>query len=227
MNGGLFSCAELADAATELLTDNPVVAEFVVMFTPIELASDLWNEDEKIKIRIKQNQILFYEAEFDFILDDLILISKEYSVEEDNYNNILEIISVLTLFKDNDETFKKFTQAQLKIHQNKRAEAITILDLITKTSEDVLLTNLINYQIANLLVYQNKPNEAITKSQAIIGEDIYNELGQILIAEIYDYILKDLSNAKIYYLSILQKFPTSIHYEQIRLRLNEIMSAPS
>ena len=54
-----------------------------------------------------------------------------------------------------------------------------------------------------------------------------NELGQILIAEIYDHILFDFANAKIYYLSILQNFPTSIHYEQIRLRLNEIMSAPS
>ena len=60
----------------------------------------------------------------------------------------------------------------------------------------------------------------------ISGEDVYNELAQILLAEIYDYILKDLTNAKIYYLSILKKFPKSIHYEQVRIRLKEIMDNP-
>ena len=60
----------------------------------------------------------------------------------------------------------------------------------------------------------------------ISGEDVYNELAQILLAEIYDYILKDLTNAKIYYLSILQNFPKSIHYEQVRIRLKTIMDNP-
>ena len=69
-------------------------------------------------------------------------------------------------------------------------------------------------------------SSAIEKLESVSGEDIYNELSQILLAEIYDYILEDWLNAKIYYLSILQNFPNSIHYEQIRLRLKEMMDNP-
>ena len=43
-----------------------------------ELDSRLWNADEKIKLRMKQNQILFYKSEIDFLFDDLATISKEY-----------------------------------------------------------------------------------------------------------------------------------------------------
>ena len=114
-------------------------------------------------------------------------------MHENDYNNIIEVIGVLILFKDQNEIFEKFTQAQLKIHQNKRSEAINILNSIDQKDDTVLLNNLINYQTANLLVYQNKLSEAIVKLESISGEDIYNELSQILLAEIYDYILKDLS----------------------------------
>ena len=100
------------------------------------------------------------------------------------------------------------------------------MNSIDQKDDTVLLNNLINYQTANLLVYQNKLTEAIEKLESVSGEDIYNELSQILLAEIYDYILEDWLNAKIYYLSILQNFPNSIHYEQIRLRLKKMMDNP-
>ena len=175
---------------------------------------------------MKQNQILFYQSDIDFVLEDLGMISEEQPVSENNFNNIIGVIGVLTLFKEQDEIFQKFSNAQLKIHQNKRAEAINILASIDKKEDTLLLNNLINYQTANLLVYQNKIPEAIDILKLISGEDVYNELAQILLAEIYDYILKDLTNAKIYYLSILQNFPKSIHYEQVRIRLKTIMDNP-
>ena len=77
--------------------------------------------------------------------------------------------------------------------------------------------------MANLLIYQNKVPESIEVLNLVSGEDIYNELSQILLAEIHDYLLEDLASAKFYYLSILQNFPNSIHYEQVRIRLKQIM----
>ena len=192
----------------------------------IELESNLWSNKDQVQLRLKQNQILFYQSDLNFVLEDLGMISEEQPVSENNFNNIIEVIGVLTLFKEQDEIFQKFSNAQLKIHQNKRAEAINILASIDKKEDTLLLNNLINYQTANLLVYQNKIPEAIDILKLISGEDVYNELAQILLAEIYDYILKDLTNAKIYYLSILKKFPKSIHYEQVRIRLKEIMDNP-
>ena len=191
-----------------------------------ELESNLWNDNDRIKLMLKQNQVLFYQSELDFVFEDLNLLLKEYSITENDYNNIIEVIGILILFKEHQEIFEKFTQAQLKIHQNKSPEAINILTAID-SNETVLLNNLINYLAANLLVSQNKLLEAIEKLESISGDDIYNELSQILLAEIHDYLLEDLSQAKIYYLSILQNFPNSIHYEQIRLRLKQIMENAS
>jgi len=193
----------------------------------IELESSLWDNNDKVRLRLKQNQILFYQSERDFVFEDLSIIASEYSVSEYDFNNIIDIIGILILFKDQNEKFEKFAAAQLKIHQNKRTEAINILKSIDKQEDTTLLNNLIRYQTANLLIYQNKVAESIEVLSLISGEDIYNELSQILLAEIYDYLLEDLANAKFYYLSILQKFPSSIHYEQIRIRLKEIMENQS
>ena len=190
-----------------------------------ELDSNIWNDDQKLILRMKYNQILFYKSELDFLFDDLTIISKEFSMQESDYNNIIDIMRVLILFKNYPELFQKYTSAQLKIHQNKRTEAIKILDELSIKCEDVMLKNLINYQIANLLIHQNKNEEAIKKLESISREGIYYERAQVLIAEIYDHIITDDLNAKIYYLSILQNFPNSIYYEPIRLRLNKIMES--
>ena len=188
-----------------------------------ELDSRLWNADEKIKLRMKQNQILFYKSEIDFLFDDLAIISKEYSVQEDDYNDIINIMGVLIVFKDYPELFKKYSQAQLKIHQNKRTEAINILDNLSHECDNGLIKDLINYQIANLLIYQKKVDEALYKLTLISEEGIYHELSEILIAEIHDYIIMDYLYAKEYYYNFLKMYPNSIYNEPIRLRLKEIM----
>ena len=188
-----------------------------------ELDSGILDNDDLVQLRMKQNQILFYQSEVDFLLDDLTLISKEYSVQEDDYNDIIDIIRVIITFKDYPELFKKYSNAQLKIHQNKRTEAINILDSLVLECEDNLIKDLINYQIANLLIYQNKVDLAIIKLDSISDQGIYNELSKILIAEIHDYILVDYLYAKEYYFNFLKNYPNSIYNEPIRLRLKEIM----
>tara|TARA_Y100001970_G_C14254925_1_gene874556 strand:- start:202 stop:2061 length:1860 start_codon:yes stop_codon:yes gene_type:complete len=188
-----------------------------------ELDSRLWNEDEKIKLRMKKNQILFYKSEIDFLFNDLESITKQYSVQENDYNDIIDVMRVLILFKDSPEIFKKYSHAQLKIHQNKRTEAINILDALSYECENPLMKDLINYQVANLLVYQDKIDEALNKLETISEEGIYNELSKILIAEIYDYILTDYLYAKEFYYDFLKTYPSSIYHETIRLRLKEIM----
>ena len=58
-----------------------------------------------------------------------------------------------------------------------------------------------------------------------IPEDsAYIESALLLKAEIYDYILNDISKAVNVYLYFLDKFPDSIHYDTIRLRLRGLTS---
>ena len=56
------------------------------------------------------------------------------------------------------------------------------------------------------------------------GETIYSELAYILRCEIADYIQKDLRLAVDLYLEFLEKYPDSIYYDNIRLRLRKLAS---
>ena len=50
------------------------------------------------------------------------------------------------------------------------------------------------------------------------------EMASILSAEIFDYVINDKSKAVDIYLNILNNYPNSINYEDIRYRLREIAS---
>ena len=47
-------------------------------------------------------------------------------------------------------------------------------------------------------------------------------MSEILKAEIFDYIIDDKEEAVNMYLEILNTYPNSIHYDNIRYRLREI-----
>ena len=110
------------------------------------------------------------------------------------------------------------------------SESIGILNSILQDCTDTqdlcennLTLDLIRYQISNLLVQQNKPDDAIIFLEAINGDGIYTELSIIFLAEIYDYIKNDEDMAIQHYLLILQEYPQSIYYEIIRKRLRTIL----
>jgi len=200
-------------------------------FINTEISQSIWNENEKVNLQIKLNQILFYQSKLDIVFENLNSVLNEFSSQEDSYNDILSILSVILILKDeNEDVYKNYVKAQLKINQNKRIESIGILNSILEDCmnnkidcKNDLTLDLIRYQISNLLIYQNKPDDAIVILESINGANIYKELAIIFLAEIYDYIKDDNNIAAQYYLFILQEYPESIHYENIRKRLRDIL----
>tara|TARA_A100001011_G_scaffold389893_1_gene472276 strand:- start:5873 stop:7768 length:1896 start_codon:yes stop_codon:yes gene_type:complete len=191
-------------------------------FINSELESSIWNINERNNLEIKKNQILFYQSEIDLVFKNLTKIANNYSIKKTNYNDILGVMNTILVLKKNKQLAKKYCMAQLKINQNKRTESIEILNDIIIDSNDEIFNNMVNFQAATLLVDQNKINDAIIKLNQISGEYLYKELSVIFLGEIYQYILKDNTAAKIKYFSLLQDFPNSIYYEKIRLRLLEM-----
>tara|TARA_Y100001970_G_scaffold99422_1_gene125027 strand:+ start:1709 stop:3622 length:1914 start_codon:yes stop_codon:yes gene_type:complete len=200
-------------------------------FINSEILSNIWDENQKITLEIKLNQILFYQSKLDLVFENLNLILNRYSVQESNYNDILSVLSVILILKEeNQNIYNKYIKAQLKINQNKRTESIGLLNSILEDCEtekieckNPLIINLIKYQISNLLIYQGKVDDAIAILNSIEGEDIYNQLSKLFLAEIYDYIKNDKDSAAKYYYFILKNYPQSIYYENIRKRLRTIM----
>ncbi len=173
-------------------------------------------------LKIKETQVYFYEGDIDtlsaFIKDNF----SDLSFDNDWYNDILEIRSLLFNFDKKPELFSMYAEAQLFLQKNKREEALKKLYHILELSEKPL-TNLIKYQLAYVLVLQAQYMNAIDIMKNIDGESIFIELSYILNGEVFDYILNDGESAINYYLEFLEKYPDSIYYDQIRLRLRELV----
>ena len=71
---------------------------------------------------------------------------------------------------------------------------------------------------------QKNFNQSLSILENINENSPYIESSLLLQAEIYDHILNDKSKAVEIYLLFLDRFPNSIHYDAIRLRLRSLAS---
>ena len=139
------------------------------------------------------------------------------------YNEVLSLKNTLLLFINNDAQFKEYSSIQLLIFQNKKIQALEKL-LVFSEDIDTLIKDIVNYQITILSLSFNDINLSLSILNSINTKSIYMEMATILKAEIFDYVINDKSKAVDIYLNILNNYPDSINYENIRLRLREIAS---
>lgn len=179
--------------------------------------------DDLFTLKHKLGQILMYSDQkdsLDALLGDLL---KKMSPSDDHYNDILEVTGLSMQFNENRELFSIFSAAQLALQQNKRTEALKQLEPLM-AAEDEKLSQLASYQAAHLLLLQGETEQVEVMAAGIQGESLYAELALIMQAEIRDYIYQDVSVAIDIYLNFLERFPLSIYYDDIRMRLRELAS---
>ena len=143
--------------------------------------------------------------------------------EKNSYNDILKMTSNNLLFGKDYKNLNLYSESLLKIFQNKRTEAINILDSM-QAQQNNELSNKIRYELAILNLHQGNIAKSIDILDNIDVNTAYIESASLLKAEIYDYIIDDKSKAVDTYLYILDNFPDSIYYESIRIRLRELTS---
>ena len=99
-----------------------------------------------------------------------------------------------------------------------------VIDLITNSNyKNEKIYNMLQYQLAYLHYLQNNYNQAISTIDNIDKVSLYKEYGNILIAELYDYILNQNDMAIIKYNDFIDSYSSSIFYESIRIRLRELI----
>ena len=210
----LFGLIDIYIAKGDLSSAQEVLNEY-----KIDIRIKNYHED----IIIKQAQLYFLKGEYDSITTHLKNDDNKISIDNEQYNDLLDIRSLLAYFKDLPDEFLPFTTIQLKLHRNKREEAIEqLLEYINFFDNSLL--DLIQYQTAYLLFLQGDFSKALEVSDIINGESVYTELSIILKAEIYDYMLNDLNLAIDNYLLFLEKYPNSIYYDKVRIRIRELAS---
>ena len=180
------------------------------------------NTKQEIKniLKIKETQILFYLHDIDKLNEKITEILKVIDKNNPYYNDILKIKYDVLLLSDNIH-FKKYTTAMHKVFQNKRIEAINILNSIYN-SDDNLINNKIKLDCAYLNFEQGNFIKSIELLELIDLDYPYNEEATIFKAEIYDYVLNNKSKAAEIYLSFLDNYQTSIYYESVRFRLRQL-----
>ena len=180
-------------------------------------------KEEKIVLKIKECQINFYSGELIMVNDSLKTLLTSVSYDEQRYNDLLDIQSIGLIFWDELESFKKFTNIQLLVRQNKRTQALEMVKNLAE-SNNIFIASLATFQLAYINLIQKEYYLALENLEIINDGTIFFELSQIMKAEIFDYILKDQSKAIDLYLLFLEKYPTSIYYDDIRVRLRELAS---
>ena len=172
---------------------------------------------------IKEIQILFYLNEWDLLNEKIDSFLKEDFKNINYYNDVLKMKSNITIFENEKEQLSIYTKSLMKKFQNKRYESIKIISELSDNN-NIAISSKMKYEHAQLLIKKNDIDEAIIILDKISKESAEIESAILLKAEIYDYILNDLSNAVDLYLYLLETYPDSIYYDLIRLRLREITS---
>ena len=180
------------------------------------------DEDLKINLLIKEIQILYYQNDTENLSSKLDYIMKQNILSHKYYNDILSIMNDVLIFND-DVNFEKYAQAMLKLYQNKRTEALNILEGLVNIDNDQIRDKII-YQYAYLNFLQGNIEKTVLVLNNISFDSGYKEKAILLKAEIYDYIEEDKSKAVDLYLLFLNDYPISIHYESIRMRLRKLAS---
>tara|TARA_B110000263_G_scaffold159269_1_gene138414 strand:+ start:6549 stop:8372 length:1824 start_codon:yes stop_codon:yes gene_type:complete len=172
---------------------------------------------------IKEIQILFYLNEWVVLNQKIDSFLKDDLKNINYYNDILKMKSYIAIFGNEKEQLNIYTKSLMKKFQNKRYESIKIISELSNNNK-IEISSKMKYEHAQLLIKQNNIDEAITLLDKISEESAEIESAILLKAEIYDYILNNLSIAVDLYLYLLDTYPDSIYYDLIRLRLREITS---
>ena len=182
---------------------------------------DVINPKELFKI--KEIQILFYLNEWDTLNAKIDSFLKDDFKNINYYNDILKMKSYIAVFGNEKEQLNNYSNSLMKKFQNKRYESIKIISELSNNN-NVEISSKMKYEHAQLLIKKNDIEEAITILDTINEDSAEIESAVLLKAEIYDYILNNLSDAVDLYLYLLDTYPDSIYYDLIRLRLREITS---
>ena len=90
-------------------------------------------------------------------------------------------------------------------------------------SDDISIVNLSLYYKSYIYIMQHDYNLSESILDAIKNDDIFSQLTILIWAEIDDHIHNDKNAAIDKYLEFLEKYESSIFYEDIRIRLGEII----
>ena len=167
---------------------------------------------------LKKCQILFFLKDFETLTANLK--EKIKTLDKDNpfYNEFLDGLTLIMLFHDMADELDLFADALLEMQKSNFSNALnSFLEL--KKSNQQIIKNLSCYYLGYIYINLNELDLARNLINEISGDDIFSQFILLMWAEIDDYVVYDINSAVDQYLDFLDKYESSIFYEDVRVRL--------
>ena len=125
------------------------------------------SENQSYLLKIKEIQINFYLGEKS-LMDDISTLLLNTNKDDEFYNDLLELQSLLISFKDDEKLLKEFSEVQLMIFQNKINIAIDELsNMLPNQIENKIINDLLILNLSYLLILRDNPDNAIETIDSI------------------------------------------------------------
>ena len=202
-----------------------------------QVDKDLPNDVLGNEAKFKNAKLSFYIGEFNWAksqLDVLAAATSKLIANDAIYSSMLisdnleeeeedEADTTVALF-DNSEgnlALKMYAKAEFLIFQNKDDEALKALDSVMILSPFGTLVDDALYQKALIYIKQKNYFEAEKLLKRIVenyGDELLADDAVFQLAELYEYYLKDITQAMEYYQKILKDHSDSLYVVQARTR---------
>lgn len=176
---------------------------------------------QRLLLELKTNQVLFYLKEFDLLKENLTEKIKTISKSDVYYNNFIDGLILIMLFNNNSE-LEQFSESIYnikKLEYNKALQGLTKLSV----SDEISIANVSLYYLSYIYIMQGNYNFSESILNVINNDDIFSQLTILIWTEIDDHVHDNKNAAIDKYLEFLEKYESSIFYEDIRIRLGEII----
>ena len=203
-----------------------------------QVDKDLPNDVLGNEAKFKNAKLSFYIGEFNWAksqLDVLAAATTKLIANDAIYSSMLiadnleeeeeddDSDTSMTLFSNSEGNLalKMYAKAEFLIFQNKDDEALKALDSVMILSPFGTLVDDALYQKALILIKQKNYLEAESLLKRIIenyGDQLLADDAVFQLAELYEYYLKDITQAMEYYQKILKDYSDSLYVVQARNR---------
>ncbi len=178
------------------------------------------------EVKLKKAKLGYYMGNFSWAKAQLDVLKA--STSKLTANDAMELSLMISSNLNLDTTvvpLSMFSRADLRFFQNKKEEALAILDSLAKLYPYNPLVDDILFRKAKLAMRNQDYEKAAGFLQTITDDFAYELSGDdalFLLAEIYNYHLNQKEKAKQLYRNMLTRYPGSIYVEESRKKYREL-----
>lgn len=168
-------------------------------------------------------KIEFYQSNFEEALALLAGINKDLS--DDASNNAIQLAMVINIGRRDSVNLDKFAKAELYAAQLNFTKAEIIYKELSENQNLYIINNISRMKYAEVLIAQDKfpiVIEVLKKLSDTKELNIFTDRSFYLLAQVYEFGIKDWKSAMSIYEKFLEIFPNSLYLEKAKRNLTEL-----